>query len=248
MGVPGMEDIQMWFSIPVFIMYVFIVSGNIAICYIILSEESLHKPMCLLLSTLSIADVLLATTTTPKILSIFWFHSREIGFSACLAQLFFVHAFSMMESTILLAMAFDRYVAICHPLRYTSILTNDTIAKIGIVAIIRGSAFMAPASFLIWRLSYCQNNIILHTYCEHMAVVKISCSDTSINQVYGLTVALLVIAVDIFVYHGVVLCHRRGRLQTVFQGSPWEGLGHLWPPCLRHPDLLHPGSLLLLHS
>lgn len=196
-GVPGMEDIQIWFSLPVLIMYVLIVFGNVLVSYVILSEESFHKPMCLLLSTLSITDVLLATTTTPKVLSIFWFNSREISFKACLAQLFFVHAFSMMESTILLAMAFDRYVAICQPLRYTSILTNDTIAKIGIVAIIRGSLFMAPASCLKLRLSYCQTNVISHSYCEHMAVVKISCSDITINQVYGLTVALLVIAVDI---------------------------------------------------
>ncbi|KAM5180450.1 olfactory receptor 52P1-like [Mantella aurantiaca] len=196
-GVPGMEDIQIWFSIPVLFMYFLIISGNVILSFIILSEESLHKPMCLLLSSLSIADVLLVTTTTPKIISLFWFDSREIGYQACLAQLFFVHAFSMMESTILLAMAFDRYVAICHPLRYTSILTNGAIAKIAIVAVIRGTGFMAPASFLIWRLSYCQTNVILHTYCEHMAVVKISCTDTTINQIYGLTVALLVIAVDI---------------------------------------------------
>nr|DBA32229.1 TPA: hypothetical protein GDO54_000037 [Pyxicephalus adspersus] len=196
-GIPGLEDVQIWFSIPMFIMYVLVVSGNTIISFIILSEESLHKPMCLLLCALSIADVLLATTTTPKILSIFWFHSTEIGYRDCLAQLFFVHAFSIMESTILLAMAFDRYIAICNPLRYTSILTNTTIANIGIVAIIRGSVLTAPTCFLIWRLSYCRTNIISHTYCEHMAVVKLSCSDTTINRVYGLTVALLVIPVDI---------------------------------------------------
>ncbi|XP_075053990.1 olfactory receptor 52P1-like [Mixophyes fleayi] len=196
-GIPGLENVQVWISIPMCSMYLLIIFGNTMLSFIILSEETLYKPVYLLLCTLSITDVLLATTTTPKMLSIFWFSSKEIDFNACLAQLFFIHAFSMMESTILLAMAFDRYVAICQPLRYTSILTNLTIAKIAVLSIIRGSFFMAPAPFLIRRLSYCRTNIISHTYCEHMAVVKIACTDTTINQMYGITVALLVIAVDI---------------------------------------------------
>ncbi|KAM9319633.1 olfactory receptor 52P1-like [Gastrophryne carolinensis] len=196
-GIPGLEYAHFWISIPMFIIYGLTVLGNCSMLAIILSKEAFHKPMYLLLSMLIVSDLLLATTTTPRILYMFWLNSREIGFNACMAQLFFIHAFCMMESTILMAMSIDRYIAICHPLRYTSILTNMTIAKIGVLAIIRGSFFMFPAPFLIWRLSYCNTNVIFHTYCEHMAVVKIACTDTTVNQVYGLTVALLVIAVDI---------------------------------------------------
>ncbi|KAM9319703.1 olfactory receptor 52P1-like [Gastrophryne carolinensis] len=197
-GIPGLEYAESWISIPVVIMYVLTLIGNSAMLALILPKETFHRPMYLFFSMLAIIDLVATSSTAPKILCIMWFKANEINFSACLAQLFFIHALSMMESTVLLAMAFDRYIAICHPLRYNSILTNPTITKIGIVAIIRGSFFMAPAPFLIRRLSYCRTNIILHTYCEHMAVVKIACSDTTINQVYGLTVALLVIAVDIF--------------------------------------------------
>ncbi|XP_018430045.1 PREDICTED: putative olfactory receptor 52P1 [Nanorana parkeri] len=197
LGIPGLEVSHFWISIPMAGMYVLTILGNSVILAIIMPQETFHKPMYLFLSMMAIIDLVASATTTPKILCIFWFNSKEIGFSACLAQLFFIHALSMMESTILLAMAFDRYVAICHPLRYTSILTNTIIAKIGVMAIIRGSFFMAPAPFLIRRLSYCQTNVISHTYCEHMAVVKIACTNTTINQAYGLTVALLVIAVDI---------------------------------------------------
>ncbi|XP_068120358.1 olfactory receptor 52P1-like [Hyperolius riggenbachi] len=196
-GIPGLETAHTWISIVMVIMYILTIVGNCTILAIILPAETFHKPMYLFLSMMAIIDLVASATTTPKILCIFWFNFKEIDFSACLAQLFFIHAFSMMESTVLLAMAFDRYVAICYPLRYTSVLTNSVIAKIGVLAIIRGSFFMAPAPILIRRLSFCHNNVIAHTYCEHMAVVKISCSDTTINQVYGLTVALLVIAVDI---------------------------------------------------
>ncbi|KAM4697271.1 olfactory receptor 52P1-like [Discoglossus pictus] len=153
--------------------------------------------MYIFLSMLSVIDLVGSATTTPKILSIFWFNSQEIEFNACLTQMFFIHGLSMMESMILLAMAFDRYVAICQPLRYTLILTNQTIANIAVMAIIRGSILITPLIFLIKRLSFCRTNIISHTYCEHMAVVKIACSDITINQVYGLTVALLTTVFDI---------------------------------------------------
>ncbi|XP_066445137.1 olfactory receptor 52P1-like [Eleutherodactylus coqui] len=196
-GIPGLEVAEFWISIPMCIMYILTIVGNSAILFIIMPQETLHKPMYLFLSMLSIIDLVASATTTPKILCIFWFNDNKINFNACLAQLFFIHSLSMMESTVLLAMAFDRYIAICHPLRYTTVLTNSTIVKIAIIAIIRGSFFMAPVPFLIRRLSYCRTNIIAHTYCEHMAVAKIACTDTAINRVYGLTVALLVIAVDI---------------------------------------------------
>ncbi|KAM8977300.1 olfactory receptor 52P1-like [Pelodytes ibericus] len=196
-GIPGLEAVQIWISIPMCLMYVLTLLGNATMLCIILSKESFHKPMYLFLCMMSVIDLVASCTTTPKILCIFWFRWLEIGFNTCLAQLFFIHAFSMMESTVLLAMAFDRYVAICHPLRYTVILTSQTIIKIAMVAIIRGSFFMAPCPLLIKRLSYCRTNVISNTYCEHMSVVKIACTDTTINQVYGLTVALLVIAVDV---------------------------------------------------
>ncbi|KAM9319683.1 olfactory receptor 52P1-like [Gastrophryne carolinensis] len=196
-GIPGLEHVQIWFSIPVVIMYVITVLGNCVMLAVILPKETFHKPMYLFFSMLAITDIVSANIVTPKILGIFWFRANEIGFSTCLAQLFFIHTSSVMESSFLLAMAFDRYVAICYPLRYNSILTNTTIAKIGIVAIIRATCLMAPEPVLITRLSYCQNKIIFHTYCEHMAVVKIACSNTNINRVYGLIAALLVVGVDI---------------------------------------------------
>ncbi|XP_068121825.1 olfactory receptor 52P1-like [Hyperolius riggenbachi] len=195
-GIPGLEYAHPWFSIPVLIMYVLALVGNFITAFVILSDEKLHKPMYLLLVCLAVIEMLLTTTTTPKILSIFWLDSREIGFTACLTQLFFIHSLSMAVSAIMLAMSFDRYVAICLPLRYNSILKNPTIAKIGILAIVRGSILVGPEPFFAQRLSYCRTNVIAHTYCEHMAVVKIACSNTSLSRAYGLTVALMVIAVD----------------------------------------------------
>ncbi|XP_007954432.1 putative olfactory receptor 52P1 [Orycteropus afer afer] len=198
LGIPGLEQFHLWFSLPVCCLGTATIVGNITILVVVATEPALHKPVYLFLCMLSTIDLAASFSTVPKLLAIFWCGAGHISASACLVQMFFIHAFCMMESTVLLAMAFDRYVAICHPLRYVTILTNTIIARIGVIAMIRGSLLMLPCPFLIRRLSFCQSHVIPHTYCEHMAVVKLACGDTRPNRVYGLTAALLVIGVDLF--------------------------------------------------
>ncbi|ELR55994.1 hypothetical protein M91_16851, partial [Bos mutus] len=198
MGIPGLEEFHLWLSLPVCLLGTATIVGNITILVVIATEPALHKPMYLFLCMLSTIDLAASFSTVPKLLAILWCGAGHMSASACLAQMFFIHAFCMMESTVLLAMAFDRYVAICHPLRYTTVLTDTIIVRIGVVAMVRGSILMLPCPFLIQRLSFCQSHVIPHTYCEHMAVVKLACGDTRPNRVYGLTAALLVIGVDLF--------------------------------------------------
>uniref|UniRef100_A0A8D0HWZ5 Olfactory receptor n=1 Tax=Sphenodon punctatus TaxID=8508 RepID=A0A8D0HWZ5_SPHPU len=197
LGIPGLEAAYRWLSIPLSSIYVVTLLGNCTILATIRSEQSLHKPMYLFLCMLAGIDLVLSTSTLPKMLCIFWFRAGEIEFNACLIQMFFIHSFSIMESTVLLAMAFDRYVAICKPLRYDSILTNPVLAKIGVAVVFRGTVFIAPVAFLAAALPYCRTNVIPHTYCEHMAVVKLACADIIVNVVYVLVVALLVVGMDL---------------------------------------------------
>ncbi|XP_067414527.1 olfactory receptor 52P1-like [Emydura macquarii macquarii] len=94
-------------------------------------------------------------------------------------------------------MAFDRYVAICDPLRYSTILTNARIAKLGLVGLIRAVLFLLPMPLLLRRLPFCANHVIPHTYCEHIAVVKMSCGDTTVNRMYSLVISLVIIGLDL---------------------------------------------------
>ncbi|KAM7235802.1 hypothetical protein CapIbe_012988 [Capra ibex] len=89
-------------------------------------------------------------------------------------------------------MALDRYVAICYPLRYASILTSAVIAKAGLATLLRGVMLIFPFTFLTKRLPYCRGNFIPHTYCDHMSVAKVSCGKVKVNAIYGLMVALLI--------------------------------------------------------
>ncbi|KAL1774479.1 olfactory receptor 51E1, partial [Sigmodon hispidus] len=101
-----------------------------------------------------------------------------------------------MESTVLLAMAFDRYVAICHPLRHATVLTLPRVAKIGIAAVVRGTALMAPLPVFIKRLPFCRSNILSHSYCLHQDVMKLACADIRVNVIYGLIVIISAIGLD----------------------------------------------------
>ncbi|XP_077663305.1 olfactory receptor 52M1-like [Eretmochelys imbricata] len=196
LGIPGLEAAHVWISIPFSTMYIIAVLGNFIILFIVKTEPSLHGPMYYFLCMLAVTDLGLSTSTLPKMLSIFWFNSREIDFSSCLTQMYFLHCFSVMESGIFVAMALDRYVAICHPLRHSTILTNLVVAKIGLALVLRGGMVILPFLLLARQWPYCRTNIIPHSYCEHIAVVKLACGDTRVSSYYGLFVVLCVRGLD----------------------------------------------------
>ncbi|XP_037696187.1 olfactory receptor 52N2-like [Choloepus didactylus] len=197
-GVPGLEAAHIWISLPFCFMYIIAVVGNCGIIYLISHEEALHRPMYYFLAMLSFTDVTWCTTTVPNMLCIFWFNLKKIDFNACLAQMFFVHMLTGMESGVLMLMALDRYVAICYPLHYATILTNHVIVKVGFATLMRGVILSTPFTFLTKRLPYCQGNFIPHTYCDHMSVAKVSCGKVKVNVIYGLLAAFLIGGFDIF--------------------------------------------------
>ncbi|PNJ24886.1 LOW QUALITY PROTEIN: OR52N2 isoform 1 [Pongo abelii] len=195
-GIPGLERVHVWISLPLCTMYIISLVGNLGLVYLIYYEESLHRPVYFL-AMLSLIDLITCTTTLSNALCIFWFTLKEINFNACLAQMFFVHGFTGVETGVLMLMALDCYVAICYLLRYATILTKPIIAKAGLASFLRGVLLMIPFPFLVKRLPFCQSNIISHTYCDHMSVVKLSCASIKVNVIYGLTVALLIGVFDI---------------------------------------------------
>ncbi|XP_067411396.1 olfactory receptor 52P1-like [Emydura macquarii macquarii] len=139
----------------------------------------------------------MSTCVVPKALCIFWFGFKDITVDGCLTQMFFLYMFAVTQSAVLVTMAFDRYVAICDPLRYTTILTNARIAKLGLVGLIRSVLLILPEPLLLQRLPFCANHVILHTYCEHIAVVKMSCGDTTVSRTYSLVIAFVIIGLDL---------------------------------------------------
>uniref|UniRef100_A0A8C2N1K8 Olfactory receptor n=1 Tax=Cricetulus griseus TaxID=10029 RepID=A0A8C2N1K8_CRIGR len=203
------KDAHKWISIPICSMYIVAIAGNALLLFLIITERSLHEPMYLFLSMLALADIFLSTVTTPKMLAIFWFQAGGISFASCVSQMFFLHFIFVAESAILLAMAFDRYVAICYPLRYTNILTPSVISKMGIASVTRSFFICFPLIFLVYRLTYCGKNIIRHSYCEHMGIARLACDSIKVNIYYGVIVALFSTCLDvvlIIVSYVLILC------------------------------------------
>nr|XP_005312888.2 olfactory receptor 52N4-like [Chrysemys picta bellii] len=196
-GIPGLEAAHVWISIPFSTFYIISLLGNFMVLFVVGKEQTLHKPMYLLLCMLALTDISTSTSVVPKALCIFWFNLRGITVGGCLTQMFFLHTVSATHSAVLVTMAFDRYIAICNPLRYTTILTNSRIAKLGLVGLMRAVLCTLPLPLFLSRLPFCANRIIPHTYCDHMAVAKMSCGDITDNRMYGLVIALVVIGSDL---------------------------------------------------
>nr|XP_019571376.1 PREDICTED: olfactory receptor 52H1-like [Rhinolophus sinicus] len=209
LGIPGLEQYHIWISIPFCFIYLVAIVGNSMLLYLIVVEHSLHAPMFVFLSMLAMTDLILSTTCVPKTLTILWFGPQKISFPGCLTQLFFLHYSFVLDSAILLVMAFDRYVAICLPLRYTTILTPRTIVKIAVGISFRSFCVIVPCVFLVNRLPFCRTHIIPHTYCEHIGVARLACADIAINIWYGFCVPIMTVIIDVIliaVSYTLILC------------------------------------------
>ncbi|XP_074835032.1 olfactory receptor 52E8-like [Carettochelys insculpta] len=208
MGIPGLEAAHIWISIPFSIFCIIGLLGNFTLLFVVSKEQTLHKPMYVLICTLAITDIGMSISVMPKVLCIFWFNLKDITMDGCLTQMFFLHTVTVMHSGTLVTMAFDRYVAICKPLRYSTILTNALIFKLVLVGLIRAVLFVLPLPLLLTRLPFCANRIIPNTFCDHIAVAKISCGDITINSMYALVIVSLIIGLDLMLIslsYGLIL-------------------------------------------
>ncbi|XP_030188628.1 olfactory receptor 52H1-like [Lynx canadensis] len=225
LGIPGLGQYHVWISIPFCFIYLAAIVGNSILLYLIAVEHSLHAPMFFFLSMLAMTDLILSTTCVPKTLTIFWLGPQKISFPGCLTQLFFLHYSFVLDSAILLAMAFDRYVAICSPLRYTTILTPRTIAKIIVGISFRSFCVIVPCVFLANRLPFCRTRIIPHTYCEHIGVARLACADISVNIWYGFGVPIMTVISDVILIavSYILILYAVFRLPS--QGARHKALG-----------------------
>ncbi|XP_006885582.1 PREDICTED: olfactory receptor 51A7-like [Elephantulus edwardii] len=189
-GIPELEYAHIWISIPICLMYLVAIIGNCTILFVIRTESSLHEPMYYFLSMLAVSDLGLSLSSLPTMLRIFLFNAMGISPNACFAQEFFIHGFTVMESSVLLIMSLDRFLAIHNPLRYSSILTSNRVVKMGLAMAVRSILLVLPFPFILKRLKYCHKYILSHSYCLHQDTMKLACSDNKVNVIYGFFVAL----------------------------------------------------------
>ena len=192
MGLPGIHEWQHWLSLPMALLYILTLGANLLVVITIHHELNLHQPMYQFLSILAIVDIGLATTIMPRILAIFWLDAKAISLPECFAQIYAVHCFISMESGIFLCMAVDRYVAICHPLQYSFIVTQAFVVKAMIFMVLRNVLLTIPVPVLAAQRHYCSHNEMEHCMCSNPGVTGLACDDTTISRFYQLALAWVI--------------------------------------------------------
>nr|XP_027781285.2 olfactory receptor 7A5-like [Marmota flaviventris] len=163
-------------------MYLITVCGNLLIILAITLDSHLHTPMYFFLSNLSFSDICITSTTVPKMLVNLQTQSQAISFEGCIMQMHFFIVFASLENFLLAVMAYDRFVAICHPLHYTVIMNPQLCMLMVVVCWILSVLHALLQSLMVLRLSFCTDLEIPHFFCELNQVVQLACSDTSPND------------------------------------------------------------------
>ncbi|XP_061445425.1 olfactory receptor 6F1-like [Rhineura floridana] len=189
LGFPGSQYSQMVFLI----MYILSILGNVAIIILVLTNYPLHTPMYFYLCNLSFLEIWYTTAIIPKTLAIFLGRSRSISFNGCILQMYFVFSFGCTENFLLSVMAYDRYLAICYPLHYNTIMDISFSCKLAAGCWLCGFIFISMLVFLISRLSFCGPNVINHFYCNIDSWIVLSCSDTHVVEMAVFVLSIIVI-------------------------------------------------------
>ncbi|XP_078515205.1 olfactory receptor 56A4-like [Lissotriton helveticus] len=184
LGLSWVQDKASLMSIPLAMMYSFACLANSILATVILLERSLHKPMYFYISMLAIMDLALSGSVIPKVLEILWFDSNTITSAGCLIQMFIFYSITGAELSLFTLMSFDRYIAICHPLRYSSIMTNSFTHKSVLLFVIRNMVLLSPLPYFSTHLQYCKSNNVINAFCEYVSLMRLACGDMTASNIY----------------------------------------------------------------
>ncbi|XP_054440865.1 olfactory receptor 1L3-like [Pteronotus mesoamericanus] len=169
------------------VVYLVTLMGNLLIILAIRSDPQLQNPMYFFLGILSFADICYTTVISPKMLVNFLLDAKTISYAQCLAQMYFFLVFGNIDSYLLAAMAIDRYVAICNPFHYVTIMNHRRCMSLAIFSIAFSCLHSLLHVILVNRLTFCASNVIHHFFCDVSPVLKLACSSTSVNEVVAMT-------------------------------------------------------------
>ncbi|KAM8801401.1 olfactory receptor 1N2-like [Rhynchonycteris naso] len=223
-------------------MYLVTMVGNLLIILAISLDPHLHTPMYFFLANLSLTDACFTSASIPKMLANIHTQIRTISYSECLVQIYFLIVFGSLDNFLLSVMAYDRYVAICQPLHYSTVLSPQLCALMLGMCWVLSNIPALIHTLLLTQVDFCTHKAIPHFYCDTRALLKLACSDTHINQLMMITMSLMFLATPLML---TVLSYVRISC-TVFGISSSRGRWKAFSTCGSHLTvvLLFYGSLL----
>ncbi|XP_008587239.1 PREDICTED: olfactory receptor 5H2-like [Galeopterus variegatus] len=244
----GLTYLPEW-KIPLFlvflVLYVITIVGNLGLIALIWNDTHLHIPMYLFLGSLAFVDSWLSSTVTPKMLLNLLAMSKMISLPECMVQFFFFGISATTECFLLAAMAYDRYVAICKPLLYPVIMTNVLCIRLLVLSFVGGFLHTLIHEGFLFRLTFCNSNIIHHFYCDIIPLLKMSCTDPSLNF---LMLFILSGSIQIFTIVTVLVSYTL-VLFTILKRKSIKGIRKAFSTCGAHllSVSLYYGPLLFMY-
>ncbi|XP_021010180.1 olfactory receptor 1468 [Mus caroli] len=230
LGLPIPPEHQHLFYALFLAMYLTTVLGNLVIIVLIHLDSHLHTPMYFFLSNLSFSDLCFSSVTMPKLLQNMQSQVPSIPYAGCLAQLYFYLYFADLESFLLVAMAYDRYVAICFPLHYMSIMSPRLCVSLVLLSWVLTTFHAMLHTLLMARLSFCEDNVIPHFFCDISPLLKLSCSDTHINELVIFVMGGLVIVIPFLL---IVVSYAR-VVTSILKVPSVRGIHKVFSTCGSH--------------
>uniref|UniRef100_A0A8D1VWB8 Olfactory receptor n=1 Tax=Sus scrofa TaxID=9823 RepID=A0A8D1VWB8_PIG len=194
LGLTDDPELQVPLFTTFILVYLITLVGNLGIIMLILLDSHLHTPMYFFLSNLSLVDICYSSAVTPIVMAGFIPGDKVISYSACAAQMFFFAAFATVENYLLASMAYDRYVAVCKPLHYTTTMTTGVCVCLATGSYVCGFLNASIHIGDTFTLSFCRSNMVHHFFCDIPAVMVLSCSDRHVSEL----VLVYVVSFNIF--------------------------------------------------
>ncbi|XP_044840998.1 olfactory receptor 14A16-like [Mauremys mutica] len=230
LGFSDIRELQILHFVVFLVIYLTALIGNLLILIVVAVDRHLHTPMYFFLGNLSFLDLCYISVTVPKSMANSLTNDRHISFSGCVAQVFLVVTFVITEMTLLVIMAYDRYVAICHPLHYRVIMNTGTCAQMAAGSWIGSAIYAAFHTGNTFRLPFCQSNAIGQFFCDIPQLLKISCADTHPNE----TLLLACVIFLCFICFGLIIVSYTRIFSTVLMIPSAQGKSKAFSTCLPH--------------
>ncbi|XP_032096366.1 olfactory receptor 13C7-like [Sapajus apella] len=251
LGLSAHPKLERTFFVLILLMYLVILLGNGVLILVTILDSCLHTPMYFFLGNLSFLDICYTTTcpalsSVPLILDSFLTPRKTISFSACTVQMFLSFAMGATECVLLSMMAFDRYVAICNPLRYPKVMSTATSVPMAASSWVAGSLTAMVQTSLAMRLPFCGDDIINHFTCEILAVLKLACADISVNVIsMGVTNVIFLGVPVLFISFSYVFI-----LATILRIPSAEGRRKVFSTCSAHLTVvvIFCGTILFMYG
>ncbi|XP_029776257.1 olfactory receptor 2S2-like [Suricata suricatta] len=246
LGLSGHPRLEKTLFVLILLMYLVILLGNGALILVTILDSHLHTPMYFFLGNLSFLDICYTTSSVPLILDSFLTPRKTISFSGCAVQMFLSFAMAGTECVLLGMMAFDRYVAICNPLRYPVVMSRSVYVPMAVSSWMAGAANSLVQISLAVPLPFCGDNVINHFTCEILAVLKLACADITINVIsMGVSNMIFLVVPVLFISVSYIFI-----IATILRIPSTEGKKKAFSTCSAHLTVvvIFYGTILVMYG